>query len=286
MAEIIQLSWRNYADTATLSAGSWVSTLPLTNMQRRPLSRVARSSDALTTSTKFRVQLSSATQIVRKVLIWGHTISQTGRIKILAGTTAGASDILDSDWLDVWPALAPEDLEWEDPNWWFGLLSSDDIEGYPIRFAYDCGDNIQAEYWEIQIDDTSNAAGYIDIGRLWMGPFWQPAISYAPSASLVWEPRSDAQTSRGGVKYFDEQASVRVFSFQLDAITDAEAFGSVLELQRIAGSAREVVVIPDADDTAYAYKRDILGVLRRIEPLVQTDIVDRQTAAFEIEELL
>ena len=31
MVEIIQIGWRNYADTATLSGGSWASTLPLTD---------------------------------------------------------------------------------------------------------------------------------------------------------------------------------------------------------------------------------------------------------------
>lgn len=186
---IIQIGWVNYGDTATLSAGSWASTLPLTNMQRRPLSRVARSSDATEASTKFRVNLGSSTPIVRKVGLWGHNITQTGNIRITAGTTAGASDVHDSGWLSVWPALAPEDLEWEDPNWWFGTLSDSDVEGYPIRFLYDCGDNIQAQYWTVEISDTSNTDGYVEIGRLWMGPFWSPGINYSTGASLGWRWR-------------------------------------------------------------------------------------------------
>lgn len=286
MAEIIQIGWRNYADTATLSGGSWASTLPLTNLQRRPLSKIARSTNALTTSTVISIDMGSSSAIVGKVMLWGHNISQTGTIEITAGTTAGASDIYSSGVLSVWPALAPEDLEWEDDNWWFGTLSDSDVEGYPIRFSADCGDNITARYWKIQITDTSNADGYVEAGRLWMGPFWSPTINYAPGAGLSWEPRSDEQRSRGGVLYFDQQASVRVFSFQLSAVTDVEAWGTLMELQRTAGNAREVVVIPDPGDAQYGHKRDILGRLRKSDALTIADIDGWQTAGFEVEELL
>lgn len=283
---IIQIGWQNYGDTATLSAGSWASTLPLTNMQRRPLSRVARSSDATEASTQFRVNLGSSTPIVAKVALWQHNVSQVGEIRITAGTTAGASDVHDSGWLSVWPQLAPEDLEWEDPNWWFGTLSDSDVEGYPIRFLYDCGDNIQAQYWTVEISDEANGDGYVEIGRLWMGPFWSPGINYDVGASLGWEARATEEEALGGVLYFDDKPSVRVFSFTLGSVTDTEAFGNLLELQRIARNSREVVVIPDPDDTLRSFKRDILGRLRKSDALTQATVDDYQTAGFEVEELL
>lgn len=286
MAEIIQIGWRNYGDTATLSGGSWASTLPLTNMQRRPLSKIARSANALAASTKFSVHLASPTYIVRKVMLWGHNISTTGTVRVYGGTTAGANDVYDSGSLPVWPSVPSEDLEWEDDNYWLGTLSADEVEGYPIRFSCDVGGNLRAEYWTVEIVDTGNADGYVEIGRLWMGPFWSPSINYDTGDEIGWEPQSDEQRSRGGVLYFDEQSSVRTFAFQLGTLTDAEAYGSLMELQRVARNSREVVVIPDPGDATYGYKRDILGRLRKAERLRGLDIPGYRSAAIEVEELI
>jgi hypothetical protein len=59
-----------------------------------------------------------------------------------------------------------------------------------------------------------------------------------------------------------------------------------MELQRIARNSREVVVIPDPDDTQRSFKRDILGRLRKSDALTQATVDDYQTAGFEVEELL
>lgn len=283
---IIQISYVNNSDAATLSGGSWTTALPLANLQTRTQSKVARTTNAAIGSTLFNVDFGVASTIVRLVGLWRHNLSTGALYRVTAGTTAGGSDVYNSDWQSVWPSVfLPQDVEWEADNWWTGALTQAEAAGYPFALLHDVGRNTLARYWRVEINDTANTAGYIEIGRLWMGPLWSPSRQYSFGATLVWEPRSEEERSLGGVLYFDEQPAVRVFSFDLAAASDIEAFGTLLDVQRLARNDREVVVIPDPDDTPRRFKRDMLGRLRKSNPLAQI-AHGYQSAGFEVEELL
>jgi hypothetical protein len=186
----------------------------------------------------------------------------------------------------VWPAVyLPEDLEWEDDNWCTGQISASEIEGYPISLMHDCGSNIQARYWRLQITDESNADGYIELARLWMGPLWSPQINYDFGVQFGWEPRSVSEYSLGGVRFTEPRPSARVLKLTLNSLSDAEAYGTILDAQRRLGTAAELVVIPDPADTARAIKRNFLAGFRAFDPLTQA-FLDAHSASFEMEERL
>lgn len=282
----LTLSYRNYGDTATLSGGSWSGSLPLTNLQNKRLSRVARSTDAVASSTKFNVDLGSDAQSIRLIGLFGHNFSLDATYRITGGTTAGGSDLHDSGTLDVWPIVyLPEDLEWEDDNFWLGTISASEIEGYPVNLIYDTLMNVRARYWTIQITDTANTAGYVQAGRFWIGSQWSPQINYDYGAGFGWEARSDAEYTLGGSLYFDEKPSARIFSFVLANLTESESYGTVLDIQRIIRNDKEILLIPDPEDSMRGFKRNFLGRLRRSDPITQT-LFDRHSVAMEVEELL
>lgn len=280
------ISYANLADAATLSGGSWEAALPLASLQNRLQGKVARSTDDAAASTRIDVDLVDANKIVRLLGLVRHNCSILATYRITAGTSAGASDVYDSGALDVWPSVyLPGDLEWEDDNWWLGTISAEDAEGYPISLWHDAGANVQARYWRIAITDTDNAAGYVQAGRLWMGRVVSPEIGPRFGASLTWEARSEEERSLGGVLYFDERPSARVYTFELAALTNGEAMGWALDLQRVAGNSGEIVIIPDPDDAQRRIKRDILGRLRAMDPLTQFSH-GYQSTGYTLEELL
>lgn len=88
MANIF-LAWQNRADEAILSGGSWLSSLPITNMQNRQLQKVARTSNAALTSTRFDIDLQQGRPIGVLALV-NHNISVTGRIQITGAATAAS----------------------------------------------------------------------------------------------------------------------------------------------------------------------------------------------------
>ena len=131
-----------------------------------------------------------------------HNLTTAATYRITAGTTVGGTDIYDSTTLPVWPAVyLPEDLEWEDDNWWEGQITAAEAEGYPIALEHDVGGNIRARYWRIAFADPTNPAGYVELARLWMGPLWSPQRNLSYGAGLTWEARSIAEYSLGGVLF-------------------------------------------------------------------------------------
>lgn len=279
----IEIGWQNFADIATLSGGSWVSTLPLANLQTRFRSEVARSTNVLTTSTKIAVDFGSASKVVRWVILDKHNMSTAATVRVKGGTTAGAADVADTGSLEVWQATPTRDLRYEDANWWTGTLSAADVEGYPISMFIDLAANVKARYWTIEITDTANSAGYVQIARLWMGPFWSPQRNVTWGTKLGWEDPSREQRTDSGVMYFAERQRFRVYHFNFPAVTDDEAFGTLLDMQRIAGKTREVVVIPDKEDLVRGFRRNIVGHLRQTDMLEQIQF-GWQTAGYVLEE--
>lgn len=278
----IRIGWVNRSDAATLSGGDWEPTLPLANLQTRFGTEVARATSADEADTVIDVDFGSTPRGVREVVLTNHNISVAGYVTISAGTTLGGTDVLDGSPVAVWDTTPTRDLLWEDPNWWTGQKSTDEVEGYPLPFFYDCGANLTARYWRIAISDENNGAGYVQIGRLWMGPVWSPERNAQYGARLRWEPQATEQRTDSGVLYFDEKPPIRAFAFSL-TVSDDEAFGTLLDLGRIAGNSRDVIVRPDADDLARGYKRNIRGRLREADWLEQAYFGFQKTA-YVIEE--
>jgi hypothetical protein len=282
----LQLSLANVADAATLSGGLWLGTAPLANLQQKLLSKVARSVDLLATSTRLDIDIGNASTIVRFVAMARHNLTTAATYRITAGTTVGGADIYDSTTLPVWPAVyLPEDLEWEDDNWWEGQISTAEAEGYPIALEHDVGSNIRARYWRIALTDAANPAGYVELARLWMGPLWAPQRNLSYGAGLTWEARSVSEYSLGGVLFSEPRPPARVLRLTLNALNDAEAYGTLLDAQRRVGTDGEVWVIPNWDDAARRFKRDFLARFRRFDPIAHIHNRLHETS-FELEERL
>lgn len=286
MTTPIQFSFYNHADAATLSSGSWLAGAPLTNLQQPLLSLRARSTNDDLASTTMRIDLGATIPVVRLIAFARHNLSTAATVRILAGTTAGASDVYDSGSFDAWPAVyLPEDLEWEDDNFWSGQITAAEAAGYPISLIHDCGENIVARYWTISFSDTSNPDTYVELARLWMGPIWSPRYNFAFGNGFAWESRTVAEYSLGGVAFFDERPPARVLSLRLPALSAAEAFGAVLDAQRRLGTSGQLWVRPAPDDAAREFKRSFLAHFRQVDPIVQAFASIRE-APMVLEELL
>jgi hypothetical protein len=284
--QTIGISYSNLSDAATLSGGSWVSTLPLTNLQQVLMAQVARSTNALAASTQFRIDLLATNVNIRLIALVRHNLSINATYRITAGTTAGGNDVYDSGTLQVWPPVfLPGDLEFEYDNWWNGqVIDPNQVAGYPAGLWHDAGANYQARYWSVYLTDTANTAGYVQASRLWMGQLWKPPHSFEYGSTIIWEARDIEEMSLGGVLYYDPRPSARVFNFSFGALVDQEAYGIVLEIQRVARNSQQIVVIPDMD-SQYFFKRNMLARLRKMDPLKRLTW-KIHSAAFEAEEVL
>lgn len=95
MANIF-LAWNNQTDGGTLSGGSWLAALPLTNLQNRVIQKVARSTDTAIGSTQFQIDLGASTMIGVLGLIY-QNMSVSAEVRLTAAdSTAAFTNLLTS----------------------------------------------------------------------------------------------------------------------------------------------------------------------------------------------
>ena len=280
------IGFPNRIDAATLSGGSWLAARPLTKLQNRTLGDVARSTNLALASTRMDIDLGSAKNI-RAIDIRNHNISLQGKYRITASNDSGFATLTyDSGWALAWPIVYPfGSLEWEDDNWWSGRYTEEQRAGYIPATTHLLAANKLSRYWRIEIDDALNADGYVQFGRVFIGPAWQPTNNMSFGASIGWETTTEVQETRSGSEYFDVQTPFRVARFALDWMTEDEGMANAFELQRQAGIHKEVLWIHDPEDTIHALRRRFLGRLRQLSP-IEFPYATVSKNAFEIKELL
>ena len=84
------LGYANRIGAATISGGSWLAGAPASNVGTWALADTARSSNALTTSTKLRINHGSAVT-ARVLVLVRHNLSSAATVRWMRGTTAGGS---------------------------------------------------------------------------------------------------------------------------------------------------------------------------------------------------
>lgn len=281
------LGFPNRVDSGTLSGGSWTPTLPLTNLQNRTLGKVARSTDDSLASTKFDLDLGTAKRINVLACV-NHNLSLAARFRIRASAVSDfATTTYDSDWQLVWPVVYTiETVEWEDDNWWSLQYTDEERLGYTPSLIHILPSNILSRYWRVEFDDTANTDGFVQIGRLFISPTWEPSQNAANGgATLGWETDTDVQKALSGAEYFQRRTPHRVSRFTLDVLTLDEALANAFEIQRRAGVDQEVLWIHDSADTVHQLRRRFLGRLRQLND-IEYPYGNLTRTAFEVKELL
>ena len=260
----IIIGYPNRADGATYSAGSWLAGLPASNLASRELWKVARSTNADLTSTKFRVDLGASKQL--KVLsLCNHNLSANATWRVTLGTAAGASDIYDSGWKSVWSLTFDSVVEWGSAVWW-SIPGGDEYLRSPFNAVIIANDTFAARHITVEINDTANADGYVQIGRLFAGGAIQPAYNAQYGLQDSWRDLSTFDTAESGAFWATERRRMRSVSFVLPWLSPGES-AYFHELQRQVGTIGEVLYIPYPSDMSESQRYGFLGRLSELSPI-------------------
>ena len=192
----------------------------------------------------------------------------------------------ESGWSDVWTEIFPYPvLEWEDDRWWSGKYLEEDLAGSYRNLIVVLPTVYTLRYWRLEIDDTTNPAGYVQGGRVFFGPGWVPAKDPDFTLELGWETTTTVQPSLGGAETFDRRLSFRSTRFTFSHMTENEAMSQAFDMDRQAGIDQEILWVQNTADVAHQHRRRFLGRLRTLSP-TQYPYYDNMTKAYEIKELL
>lgn len=284
------LAWPNRADAAGLDMGSWVPSLPLGNLLNPVLGIRARSSDATLVSTLFRITLPTDRE-VRVLALANHNFSVTAQYRLVGSASPSfTSPVYDSGWLPVYEGTADWDdtsswLEWEDDAFWLGGIDPEDLEGYRATLVHVMDSTYRAKYWRVEINDVSNAAGFVEIGRVYLGPVWQPVYNLSTGASLGWVSRSAEAEAASGAEYFEVRQAYRVVRGELPWMDTDEAMTRAFEFQRRMDVHGQFVFVMDPADTDHRRRRAFLARLRTLNP-IENPYFNAHRTAVEIKEII
>lgn len=266
--------WPVYSDvsvsyTPTFSSGSWVTTLPLTNLQNRQLSKVARSTDATITSTKFDCDLGVA-RAVGVIALPKHNFTTAATVRVRGASDSGFTAVVyDSGTVAGWPTG----------------VTLEDANGMNIAFWLAPSTLQTARYWRVEITDTANPAGYVQLGRVIIAGAY--TSTYAPNygGSTGLETETARTVTDGGGALYDERPIRRTHRFTIANMAAAEAFAKAWKMQRQLAVSGQVFFVWDADDTTYPHERAFLAVLRSLAPIEYVEAAYHSSAYEVVEEL-
>lgn len=279
-------------DAGTLSGGSWQSTLPVANIRDADIAQVARSTDATTGSTQFRIDFGTTyARYLGLLLLLGHTITAAGTVRFVltASATDATARIYDSGALPAWVAAQ---VHGRGTGGGYGAEgAATDADGYvsPAEVRHKLSSvqrvgNGGARYLFVYVVDTANPAGWVQLGRFLGGPVWQPAVGHAFSAAVrVIDPSALGRT-RGGLRVAGDDTAWREIRLRFDWLTEAEAWAFLHEWQRL-GKRAEVWLEIDHDDGAdIGNRRRMRCALADTAPIIQP-LRARWAAELVLEEL-
>lgn len=263
----LTICWPNLVDRFTLSGGSYTSARPLANAQVRELQERSRTADAAEASTQFLATFDQR-RTVGCVAIAAHNLSTNATVRIRVRDDGDAT-VYDSGALLAWPGLlGPEQLEWEDDNYWSGQLTAEMRAEYTPLFAHIFESVVPAHSVLVEISDTGNADGYVEFGRVFIGNVWQPAINMNYGSEWGHDDATTVTETEGaGAEFFDEGPRRRTFACELANLTASEAFNQLARMQRVQGISRELLIADELAQTPQSYQRTMLARLTSLDPI-------------------
>ncbi|QDQ26699.1 hypothetical protein FNU76_10170 [Chitinimonas arctica] len=280
----ILLAYRHYFDTATVTGGSWQAGAPLANLKTRIFSEVARSTNALASNTLLDIDLGQVRPIALVSLV-DHNLSEMAQWRVTAYSNAGYTHVVwQQDWQRVWPRLGLGAMDWEDPGYWSGLIPAERLDQYRA-LSIATPDRSRARYWRIEIDDTANPAGYVQLGRVYVSDGWQPEANLSYGRALGYESRSQIIEADDGTEFGRRRKPCRVVQGELAWLSKTEAYDRVLQIQREADVIGEVFYVEDAADPASLLQRAFPGRLRKLSA-IEWPFFNTHRTGIEIKEII
>lgn len=247
------LYW-NKADTATVTASS--AALPANRVQDPRPGRVWRATGY--TSETLTFDHGAGTDMTHGAVV-NHNLDVNGTIRCeVSNDSSFATLLYDSGAVEAWPPVAGFGSDG------FGTT----LGGYPIltSFAdyrpyrtFDFGGTLNARY--VRYTFTSGAsAGNIQVGRIFTGVGYQPAVNISYGWSAEWMDPSELVETEASF-FIIRRQKYRVLRLSLENIAQSEALSILDDLKRIVGKSRDImVVLFPAADLPTQYRTSIYGI--------------------------
>jgi hypothetical protein len=236
------LAWVNRWDSATLTVGSEITTLPGTNVQTPHLSRKWHTLATVKSSHQVGDLGSALSNSLLGVFGSNLTSTATYRVRASNADPAAVGTLL----LDT------------------GVLAAGVKTGYGS--IYKTFTPTSARYWRVDIADAS-VPDNLQIGRIFLGPHWSHSQSMLFGWGVTPLDESPVEESYGGQSFPDARPKRRQLDLTLDFLTEAEIYDNAFAMARANGVVNDVLAIPFESGT-YLSEQAVWGLCHAHKPLI------------------
>lgn len=265
MSTNVLIGYRNLADlaTTTLSNGSWSADAPQANLLTADVTETARTADAANASTIISWDLGSA-MAIDAIAIPNHSMTTAAQHRLSLGSSAGGTEVHAGAQANVF------------------LVSGDGRTGLDFMLVIPLPARPSARYGKLELFDAANPDGHLDLGRLVIAQGLIPAVNASWNLGNGWGSASRKARTDGGRRQSWSGRRWRYVELALDWLTDAEG-DTVHDIQRVCGTDRDVLYLPDLDDAAACQRYGIWGPIDELSP-IRYPMLDTRTVALRIED--
>jgi hypothetical protein len=144
-----------------------------------------------------------------------------------------------------------------------------------------------ADIFTVQISDTLNTDGFLNVPLAWAGATWNPLARMSYQSTVGRQKKVNETTSRGGNEYPQLLSQQRQWNVATDGIrSSSELWQSAEELDRVSSSGGNVLFIPDTT-SANMQKETVFGRLASTANIgYPAQAADRRSWQFTVTERL
>ena len=262
MANNIRILHHNEIDDAGIAASSEVTNYPVTNIQNEQRKKKWRSTGA----NAEWIKINKTGFAAKCIAIAGHNLPYGAQITVKANYT------------DSWasPAFSQTFFIWG--NFWsqnrmgvgeggigegcFGGWDID-INEYrrlvafrPIFIGYFISEQ-HYPWWGIEFSDVSNVNNYIEIGRLYIGDYFEAYTNFSYGSTEQVIDQSQILRTPGGIEYIDQLPIYHQFNLPLNHILNTEYQRQLMMLQETFGQHKFLFI--DLYANWSDYSREFFG---------------------------
>lgn len=231
-----------------LSGGTWTTTYPLLNLQTLPLSKVARSMAATLVSTIIDGNTGTP-QTAGMIALVLHNLTTAATVKLTTWTSsARTTTSFVGAFESVWPAG------------YVGMSSSERANAvwtWYKRFSAAGSAGVTVGSFRIEINDTTNPAGYVQAGFVELAQVYEAHWNFQWGFGYGFTWRSQITEAIGGAEYVDRRPKPRVARGVFPNVLRSESMTKFFEMQRQLDFAVPVLFVPMPDETTH-YPRTVM----------------------------
>lgn len=242
------------SDAATFSSGSWVSTLPLANLQDQQPTNMARSTDATIASTRFDIDAGAAVDW-DMFYVARAGLTSAAQLELAAAASQGGLDTPASTTgaVSAWPTSGKPTTP--PGKVWFDVVKFGSLGSWRWR--------------RVLITDTANPALRVDLGRALWGKSWRPNRPHSYGTGKGGAPADLRIVTPQGHTITDPGLQPRLWEVAFNFMSEADAEDNLEDLTWYCGTARDVAVCLDPEATTRLHRQMMLATFDQAPRVVR-----------------